>query len=139
MLSTHSQNTRDNQWLLSRLDYLWTNYFADVEQANPIFIKFGKWSKLRLGSIRLEKGNRHTHITITSMFKDEKIPTKVVDQTIAHELCHYTHGFSSFRPRLHKFPHEGGIVNRELKSRGLMHLVIAYKKWVKKYKAQICN
>lgn len=131
--------SRDNQWLLSRLDYIWTNYFADVEQVNPIFIKFGKWSKLRLGSIRLEKGNRRTYITITGMFKDERIPIEVVDQTIAHELCHYTHGFSSFRPRLHKFPHEGGIVNRELKNRGLMHLVIAYKKWVKQYKVQFCN
>ena len=43
------QLTRDDAWLLSRLDYLWSNYFPDVKQLNPVFIRFGRHSKLRLG------------------------------------------------------------------------------------------
>lgn len=126
--------SRDDKWLLSRLDYLWSNYFTDVKQTDPIFIKFGRYSRLRLGSIRLDKVKRSTYITITSMFKDERVPIDVVDQTIAHELAHYTHGFSSLRSRMHKYPHGGGIVNRELKKRGLEHLVTAYKKWMQEYR-----
>ena len=128
--------SRDDKWLLSRLDYLWSNFFADVKQTNPVFIKFGRYSRFRMGSIRLDKSTGRTYITLTKMFKDERVPVEVVDQTIAHELTHYIHGFSSFRPRLHKYPHGGGIVNRELKKRGLEHLVIAYKKWMKEYQGQ---
>lgn len=125
---------RDDKWLLSRLDYLWSNYFTDVKQTDPVFIKFGRHSRLRLGSIRLDKIKRSTYITITGMFKDERVPQEVVDQTIAHELAHYTHGFSSFRSRMHKYPHGGGVVDWELKKRGLGHLVIAYKEWIKEYR-----
>lgn len=135
-----SESKRDDAWLLLRLNRLWFHHFADIlltNPANPVIIKFGRFSKFRLGSVRLEKVSKKTYITITSLFKDETIPVAVVDQTIAHELVHYTHGFSSYRRKMHKYPHEGGIVNRELKLRGLIHLINAYKKWVQQYRRQI--
>ena len=61
----------------------------------------------------------------------------VVDHTIAHELCHYTHGFSSPHERLHKYPHNGGVVKRELEDRNLHHLVKAYAQWVKVYREEL--
>ncbi len=132
-----SSSKRDDAWLLSRLDYLWSNFFADVTQINPVFIGFGRYSKYRLGSVRLEKTTKKTYITLTGMFKDERIPTEVVDQTIAHELCHYAHGFSSPKARLHKYPHYGGIINKELRSRGLEYLIKAYAKWLKDYRKSL--
>lgn len=125
---------RDDAWLLSRLDYLWSNYFQDVPQINPVFIKFGRFARLRFGSIRMDSKTQKTYIVITGMFKDPKIPQEVVDHTIAHELAHYAHGFSSPHKRLHKFPHEGGIIKAELENRGLIYLYKAYKEWIKKYK-----
>lgn len=132
-----SQSGRDDVWLLQRLEYLWSNFFPDVEQINPVFIKFGRYSKYRLGSIRLEKTTKKSYITITGMFKDEWISTEVVDHTIAHELCHYAHGFSSPKPRLHKYPHHGGVINKELKIRGLGHLTKVYDKWLKAYRKKL--
>lgn len=128
---------RNDNWLLSRLDHLWSNYFADVSQLNPVFIKFGRFARLRFGSIRLDQKNGHTLIVITGMFKEQKVPQEVVDHTIAHELCHYVHGFSSPHRKLHKYPHEGGIVNHEMENRGLIHLVKAYKSWIKEYREEL--
>ncbi len=128
---------RDNIWLLTRLDYLWSNFFGNVSQVNPVFIQFGRYSKFRLGSIKFDRRNKHSYITITSMFKDPKIPVEVVDHTIAHELCHYTHGFSSPHERQHKYPHSGGVIKREMEERNLGHLYKAYRKWVKLYREQL--
>lgn len=131
-----SPQIRDNKWLVSRLDYLWSKYFSDVTEVNPVIIRFGKYSKYRLGSIKLLRRNNHSCITITGMFKSAKIPKEVVDHTIAHELVHYAHGFSSKRIRLHKYPHEGGIVQKEMRLRGMNPLIKAYKEWIKKYRKQ---
>lgn len=128
---------RDDTWLLSRLDHLWSEYFNDVPQINPVFIKFGRYSRLRLGSIKLEPRSNKTFITITGMFKKEAIPQSVVDHTIAHELCHYVHGFSSPHKRLHRFPHEGGIIKKEMESRGMIHLFNSYKEWIKTYRVEL--
>lgn len=68
------------------------------------------------------------------MFKDLSIPAEVVDHTIAHELCHYTHGFSSPKPKMHHYPHHGGVIAKELRNRDLQHLVEAYKAWLKEYR-----
>lgn len=132
-------NIRNNAWLLARLDYLWSNFFPDISQENPVFIKFGKYSRLRLGSIKYDPRKGTSEITITSMFKDQTIPVEVVDHTIAHELCHYTHGFSSPRERAHKYPHSGGVIKREMEERSLGHLYVAYQKWVKSYKEKLQN
>ena len=128
---------RDNKWLLLRLVSIWSKYFCDVDEINPIQIKFGRYSKYRLGSIKLEKKSRSSTITITSMFRDKNIPSKVVDHTIAHELVHYAHGFSSKRTRLHKYPHAGGVVQKEMEERGVGYLNKAYRKWVVGYKQQL--
>ena len=132
-----SQSKRDDAWLLSRLDFLWSNFFDNVKQVNPVFIHFGRYSRFRLGSIRLERTSKHSFITITGMFKDESIPVEVVDHTIAHELCHYAHGFSSPNPRLHKYPHHGGVIKKELENRGLQYLVKAYVLWLKSYRKSL--
>ena len=128
---------RDNAWLFGRLNILWSKNFTDVPQENLVLIRFGRFSKLRLGSIKLDRDSGKTYITITGMFKDPKIPQGVVDHTIAHELCHYTHGFSSPLRRMHRFPHEGGVIKKEMENRGLIHLHYAYKEWVKSYKNQL--
>ena len=130
-------NIRNNSWLLARLDYLWTNYFSEISQDNPVAISFGKYSKFRLGSIKYDPSKGTSQITITAMFKDPKIPVEVVDHTIAHELCHYTHGFSSPKARMHKYPHSGGVIKRELSERGLVHLYAAYQRWVRVYKDEL--
>lgn len=131
--------SRDNSWLLSRLDYLWSKHFPDISQTNPVFIRFGKYSKYRLGSIKLQRRSDKSFITITGMFKKDSIPSEVVDHTIAHELVHYAHGFSSRRARLHKYPHAGRIVNKEMKNRGMAYLLDAYHAWVKDYRQQLMS
>lgn len=130
---------RDNNWLLSRLDYIWSKYFEDVVQTNPVNIRFGRYSKFRLGSIKLDRLSGRSYITISGMFKTSGIPVAVVDHTIAHELVHYTHGFSSKRVRLHKYPHEGGIVRKEMIARGMGHLIKAYKEWISVYRKQLAS
>lgn len=136
-MKTHFVLKRDEQWLLSRLDELWTKYFSEVPQSNKVFIRFGRNARYRLGSIKLNRHTKVSYITITSMFKDIRIPREVVDHTIGHELVHYTHGFSSTNPRLHKYPHAGGVVKREMCERGMEYLHTAYKKWVKEYRKQL--
>ena len=143
---------RDSAWLQNQLDYLLKTYFSDVKVTNPIEIKFGREAKYRFGSIKLYRGKsskgikgllklkgmpKKSVIMITSMFAREDIPADVVCYTIGHELCHYAHGFSSTNKRLFKYPHHGGIVNKELKSRGAHHLISAFKKWLRAYRKQI--
>src|SRR3989338_5243227 len=113
---------RDNIWLLSRLDFIWSKYFADIPQTNKVFIKFGRFAKYRLGSIKLNRTTKSSYVTITSMFKDLNVPAEVVDHTIGHELVHYAHGFSSTQSRLHRYPHAGGVVKREMEERGMGYL-----------------
>lgn len=131
--------TRDNRWLLSRLDYLWSKHFQDVSQTNPIHINFGRFSKYRLGSIKLNRKTDRSYITITGMFKSSAVPTEVIDHTIAHELVHFAHGFSSKRARLHKYPHAGGVVKKEMENRGMGYLNKAYGLWVKEYRKQLMS
>lgn len=128
---------RNNFWLKSRFENIWSRYFSDVPKTNNVTIKFGRYAKLRLGSIKLDGKNKNSIITITGMFKEGKIPLNVVDCTIAHELTHYSHGFSSPHPRMHKYPHEGGVVKREMQSRGMGRLLMAYKEWIKEYRRQL--
>lgn len=130
---------RDNNWLLSRLDDIWSKYFAEVTSDNPIFVRFSRFSKFRLGSIRLHRQSGQSFITITGMFKNPHIPQEVVDHTLAHELVHYAHGFSSKRVRLHKYPHAGGIVQKEMSKRGMGDLIKAYKQWMKQYRLKLLH
>lgn len=156
---------RDHSWLQSKLDELLKTLFADVPITNPVEIKWGREAKFRFGSIKLEgrqgrfirlrglgglinkrievqknkKGEtpKKSIITVTSMFASETVPSDVVLYTICHELTHYAHGFSSTNKRMFRHPHHGGVVNREIEKRGGKHLVVAYRKWLKEYRARI--
>ena len=135
-------NKRDNTWLLHRLNDLWDKYFTDIPQPNRLFISFGRRAKFRFGSIRLEEAprlmstNQQTVMSITGLFQNANIPQDVVDYTIAHELVHYAHGFSSPLPQKFRHPHKGGVVHRDMRARGMERLVLSYKKWIKEYKSK---
>lgn len=151
---------RDHAWLNKQLHFLLKNYFVDVPITNPLEIRFGREAKFRFGSIRLVKPTaahqgsalrrfwqgsalknlknpQKSIITVTSMFAAESVPVDVVRYTIAHELCHYAHGFSSANKRLFKYPHHGGVVNQELKERGAGDLRREFKKWLRTYRKKI--
>ncbi len=128
---------RDNHWLISRLDHIWSNYFPDIPQKNKVFIKFGREAKYRFGSIRMPYKDQNTYILINGMFRDSKYPSEIVDHTIAHELVHYAQGFSSPHPKMHAYPHRGGVIDKELNQRGLKHLVFVYNVWVVQYKRSL--
>lgn len=124
---------RDNSELEKRLKFLWRNYFADVKEKFPVSIKFGRNARFRFGSIRYFYPRKSVQILINGRFRDKKHPQEIIDHTIAHEMVHYAQGFPTPGPRLHKYPHRGGVIDKELKERHLIHLVIFYHSWVKKY------
>ncbi len=127
---------RDNNYLKNRLNTIWEAFFSDVPRSNKVWIKFGRKAEKRLGSIRKvwmqDQKDFDSLIYINGHFKDEVIPEFILDATIAHELCHYAHGFSSPLPQLSKFPHRGHIIDKELKRRGLTVLERAENKWLNK-------
>ena len=129
---------RNQEWLDNRLSRIWQLFFTEVERKNKIIIKFkGKW-KNKFGHIKLLR-DKSTEIAINSLFKHEEVPEYMLDLTIAHELVHYMHGFQSPHPRLFKYPHQGGIVNKELKKRGfrdalLLERKVFRKEWPEIYK-----
>lgn len=124
---------RDDSYLDKSLGFIWQNYFADVPVKNKVFIRFGRSALYRFGSIRLRHRDKSTQITINGRFRDERYPPEIIDHTIAHELVHYAQGFSTPGPRLSRYPHRGGVIDKELKNRGLYNLVDFYKSWVKDY------
>lgn len=144
---------RTNTWLANRMYFLWEEYFADVPRTNVVLIKFGRNSRSQLGSIKwandstrirsllkrksireyadAQDDKRITVITITKKFKEIDVPEFVVDSTIAHEMVHYTHGFSSPRQQRFPHPHKGGVIQKELAVRGLGELHRTAKIWLK--------
>ena len=124
---------RDHNWLKFRLETIWAKFFPDIIVANNVFVKFGRPCRTRLGSIKYgrRKEDPNTIITINGYFKDETIPEFVVDAVLAHELTHYAQGFASPHEQKYAKPHQGGVVNHELVSRGLKDLLYMEKKWVK--------
>ena len=144
----YNRPMRNNQWLENRLDLIWNRHFFDIEKKNPILIQFGKRARTRLGSIRQVNGKRFivngsdknirssinhepSIVTITGYFIDEIVPEYVVDLVIAHELCHYAHGFCSSHPQLYKNPHQGKVIDKELYKRGFGEEVKKQKAWLK--------
>ena len=123
---------RDNSWLEERLRMIWGRYFTDVEQGNEVTIAFGRKAHARLGSIfREPSGKKQSIITITGYFRDRNVPDFVVDTVIAHELAHYAHGFSSPHPQLYNHPHEGGVITKELGTRGMGEALRLQRKWLR--------
>ena len=131
---------RDNQYLENLLYDLWENHFCDVPRHNLVIIKFGKYSKRQLGCISFAKDCSRIKgilkkkkeeyeaqdeksisiITITRYFQNEIVPEYVIRATIAHELCHYTHGFNSPLQKRFEKPHQGNVINKELSKRELL-------------------
>jgi len=150
---------RDKKYLENLLYDIWESSFCDIPRLNVVDIKFGKYSKRQLGSIRMIKDrgifNRYVKkleldeyvidnksvslITITKYFTEENIPEYVIRSTIVHELCHYAHGFNSPLKRLYKHPHRGGVIRKEFASRNLSNIYIDSKKWLKDNWIQIVS
>jgi len=125
---------RDNYWLETKMEALWAKYFSDVTRLNRIHIHFGRKAKRRLASIRQLSGNNKysdTSIQVTGFYRNQQVPEYVVDLTIAHELCHYAHGFASPLPQFSRFPHKGDIVDDELRRRGLGKALKMQEAWLK--------
>ncbi|MEK6907035.1 MAG: hypothetical protein AABW45_00765 [Nanoarchaeota archaeon] len=128
---------RDDSWLRNRMLEIWQLRFMDVPMLNEVKIRFkGKW-KLKFGHIRMK--NKITEIIVNSLFKHEDVPQYIVDLTIAHELIHYSHGFQSPLERKFNYPHQGGIVRKELKKRGFKDAMelerkIFRKEWPEMFK-----
>lgn len=129
-----STSERTNSWLADQLAQLWQNYFADVPKPNEVFARFGRKSTTRLGSIQLMKrGNLQgaSVVTLSGYMRSKVVPEYVLQAVLAHELVHYSHGFQSPLPQLCKYPHQGGIVDKEIRRRGLGSALTAQKKWTK--------
>ena len=142
---------RDNKYLENLLYDLWENNFCDVPRLNVVAIKYGKSSKRQLGSIKMVKDTETFHryikrlkledsvfeepsvslITITKYFSVSDIPEYVIKSTIAHELCHYTHGFNSPLKRIYKHPHRGGVIKKEFQKRDLLDIYTKSKRWLR--------
>ncbi|MBU6388939.1 hypothetical protein KGQ71_00285 [Patescibacteria group bacterium] len=127
--------TRTNTWLASRLSDIHHAYFPEIPIKNTVLVRFGRTSKYRFGSIisRERKGYKKpvTYITINSLFRNEVVPEYVIDATLAHEFVHYSHGFHSPLEQLYQYPHKGGIVNKELRKRGVGELLKQQRSWIK--------
>lgn len=122
---------RTDYWLKTQFETIWQKHFSDIKRKNEVMIKFGRPCRARLGSIRLSKDRKISKILINGLFRDEKIPHEIILSTIAHEITHYAQGHSSPLLKLSKFPHRGGVVEREMIRRGLKDLVLFQKKWLK--------
>lgn len=130
-------SSRDQAWLNQRLQYLWKRGFSDVVPLNTVLIRYGRVARTRLGSIRMSEDKKISQILVNRLFQSLEIPLEVVDLTIAHELVHYVHGFSS--PFEQKFctPHAGGVVNQELKQRGFSKELSFHRRWLRENWASV--
>lgn len=119
---------RDDIWLQTRFDQIWSLFFPEVEKKD-IFIRWkGRW-KNKFGHIkRTRKGSE---IAINQLFKDLRVPEDIVKLTIAHEIVHYMHGFHSHLPRQYDHPHQGGIVDKVLKEKGFSYALKQERQWYK--------
>jgi hypothetical protein len=150
---------RDTKFLEKILYDLWENHFCDIPRHNLVVVKYGKSSKRQLGSIKL--ANKRTRIkgiveekledylaqddksitviTVTKHFQKEIVPEFVVRAVIAHELCHYTHGFSSPLQKRFEKPHRGNIIKKELGKRGLLEQQNEADRWIKEFWQEVVS
>ncbi|MEK6951925.1 MAG: SprT-like domain-containing protein [Nanoarchaeota archaeon] len=121
---------REEEWLATLFHEVWDSKFPDVKKRNNVLVRWkGRW-KNKFGHIKRLK-NKDTEIVVNSLFKDERVPKEVIELTIAHEIVHYMHGFNSPYEKRFKYPHQGGVVERELRKRGYNELVNLEKSWSK--------
>jgi len=123
------EEERGYEWLKERMEYVWGKYFPDIPKDNKVLIIFkGRW-KNKFGHIQ-QLPSKNTWIAINKLFQDERVPEFIVNLTIAHEICHYTHGFQSPLEQKYKHPHKGGVVDKELIKRGLGEELKEEKRWL---------
>ena len=152
-------DTYQNTNLQELLYEIWETYFADVPRKNLVIVKFGKFSKQRLGSIKwvrdlkgvksiykkyekdhkVQDDGRITLIILTRYFTLPQIPDFLVKTTLAHELVHYSHGFNSPLEKKYKYPHQGRIIDKELNKRGLGKELQLSEKWLKEHWKEVIN
>lgn len=120
---------RTVSWLEERVQLLRENHYRDVPQGHPIQTRWGTRARYRFGSIAARNGV--CIILANQLFTSEQVPVYVVDETLAHELAHYAHGYGSGLPRLYSHPHRGGIIEKELYKRGLGELHEKAEVWRK--------
>jgi len=110
-------------------------HFSDVQIRNKLFVRFGRKSRGRFGSIIAYPEPDYilpvTYITINGLFRDPGVPEYVIEGTLLHEFAHYTHGFHSPHPRRYEHPHKGNVVNEEIIARGGGDILKHQKKWIK--------
>lgn len=119
--------------LSSCLNWVWGQYFSDITRCNEVAIDYRYPWKNRLGLIRLSSDSMHTCIEINTLLQILAVPDVVLLITIAHELCHYAHGFGSPLPRKYAFPHAHQVVEKELKQRNLGASLTACEAWIDHY------
>lgn len=124
---------RSVAWLELELENLLKGPFSDLKLVNRLVIRWGRKAGRRFGSITMSRDQKVSTITINGLFRDEAIPEQIVQATLAHELVHYVHGFSSPLPKKYKHPHSGGVIEREFKKRGLSLLSAYEKEWTKNH------
>lgn len=121
---------RSDLWLEYRLERIWNVLMPDIKRLNTVNIRFKGNYKTKFGHIkRLKDGS--TEIIVNNLFRNEEVPEFIIDTTIAHELIHYMHGFHSPLPKQFTHPHQGGVVDKELKKRGFGFLLKLEKDWIK--------
>jgi len=123
------QNKRNNLWLRNLAEKIWNRYFSDTPVLGDIRVRFGRRARRQLGSISHRRD--HSLITINGLFREKNIPTFVVEATLAHELIHYATGFQSPLKQKYRYPHQGGVIKREMSKRNLEKLLLKQKKWLK--------
>lgn len=148
-LNSTSSNLRQDSDLAELLEQLLSQYFIGYELANPIEVRFGRYSRTRLGSIglagwrsekhprslaypgrRLYRSNQAaSQIVITGYYRHRLIPDRLILATLAHELVHYFHGFHSALPQRYLDPHRGNIVDQELYKIGFGSELRLAKSW----------
>lgn len=121
---------RDNTFLRNCFLELYRQHFADVALPNKIVVGFGRYSKTRLGSIKLNE-KKQSVITLTGYFRSEEVPLAVLEATLAHEFIHYLHGFNSLHTRKVQHPHRGNVVKEEMRERGLLPILVAQQRWLR--------
>jgi hypothetical protein len=125
---------RDDKWLYQLLDNIWDQHFSDVPQDNFVRIVWGRKTRNRLGSIKVDpKDPEVSIITLNSLFKDSEVPEFVIKATLVHELCHYAHGFNSPLEQKYRHPHAHGVMRAEFKERGLEVLYVKQRRWLRAY------
>jgi len=121
---------RDEEWLATLFHDMWESKFPDVKKRNNVIVRWRGKGQNKFGHIRRLK-NKDTEISVNSLFKEESVPEYIIELTLAHELVHYMHGFHSPYPKQFKHPHQGGVVNTELKKRGYGGYLVKEKLWFK--------